>query len=148
AIVGLAPLTLARQVLAGSANSPGLFDRIGLLIEALRDGDPVFWTATSVCLLAVLVLLGVWAKTALEFRRAEARKRRRGGGRADAGGRQPLGRVVSSAPLGTSEKAVVIEVARLRWLLWTSVGLALAALGLYRSIPGHGFLEPLKAVLA
>jgi hypothetical protein len=147
AIFGLAPLTLARQVLADAAKSPGLFDRIGLLIEALRDGDPVIWTATSVCLLAVLVLLGVWAKTALEFRREQARNRRRGRGRADAGRRQPLGRVASSAPISTSEKAVVVEVARRRWLFWTSIGLALAALGLYRNIPGHSFLEPLKAVL-
>ena len=36
AMFGLAPLTLARQLLADSAKGPGLFDQIGLLIEALR----------------------------------------------------------------------------------------------------------------
>src|SRR5262245_29146918 len=101
AVFGLAPLTLARQFLADSAKRPGLFDRIGLLINALRDGDPVFWTAACVCLLVVLVILGVWAKTALEFRREEERNRRRGRGHADAGSRQPVGRVASSAPIAT-----------------------------------------------
>ena len=95
----------------------------------------------------MLVIVGVWAKTALEFRREEERDRRRGRGRADAGSRQPVGRVASSAPIATSEKAVVVEVARLRWLLWTSIGLAIAAVGLYRNIPGDNVLESIKAVL-
>jgi hypothetical protein len=147
AIVGLAPLTIARQFLAGSDKSPGLFDRIGLLIEALRNGDPVIWIATGVCLLVVLVLLGVWAKTALEFRRERERKNRRGRGRAEAGRRPRAGRVTGTAPIATSEKCVVVEVARLRWLLWTSIGLAIAAVGLYRNIHGNNAWETVKAVL-
>jgi hypothetical protein len=147
AIVGLAPLTITRQFLAGSANSPGLFDRIGLLIEALRNGDPVIWTATGACLLVVLVLLGLWAKTALEFRREKERKKQRGRGRPEAGRRQRAGRVIGTAPIAASEKCVVVEVARLRWLLWTSIGLAIAAVGLYRNIPGNSAWETIKAVL-
>src|SRR5262245_3021733 len=52
-----------------------------------------------------------------------------------------------AAPVTTSEKAVVVEVARLRWLLWTSIGLAVAAVGLYWKLPGSNVLEPIKAVL-
>jgi hypothetical protein len=42
---------------------------------------------------------------------------------------------------------VVVEVARLRWLLWTSIGLAIAAAGLYLNIPGNDVLKTIKAVL-
>jgi hypothetical protein len=52
-----------------------------------------------------------------------------------------------SALVTTSEKAVVVEIARLRWLLWTSIGLAVAAGGLYWKLPGSNLLEPIKAVL-
>jgi hypothetical protein len=110
AMFGLAPLTLAQHFLADFAKRPGLFDRIGLLIQALRDGDPVFWTATWVLLLFVLVILGVWAKTALEFKREEEWNRRRGRGRADAGRRQEVGGATGAAPIATSGSAW--------WLKW------------------------------
>ena len=130
AIFGLAPLALARQMVADADNIPGLFEQIGLLIKALRDGDPVFWTITCIFLLAALVILGVWAKTASEFRREEERHRRRGRGEADARGRPSLGVGASYAPIAISEKVVVVEMARLRWLLWTSIALAVAAIAL------------------
>ena len=53
-----------------------------------------------------------------------------------------------AAPVTTSEKAVIVEVARLRWLLWTSIGFAVAAVGLYWKLPGSNILEPIKAVLS
>jgi hypothetical protein len=147
AIFGLAPVTLTLQFLEDSAKKPGLFGRIGLLIRALREGDPVIWTATCVFLLVVLVIVGLWVKTALEFRREDERKGRRGRGRAEAGSRPPAGRPTTPVPMATSEKGVVIEVARLRWLLWTSIGLALAAVGLYRALAGYHVWELGKAVL-
>jgi len=52
------------------------------------------------------------------------------------------------APVTTSEKAVVVEVARLRWLLWTSIGFAAAAVGLYWKLPGSNILVPINAVLS
>jgi len=52
-----------------------------------------------------------------------------------------------SAPVTTSEKAVVVEVARLRWLVWTCIAFAIAAVGLYWKMPGSNVLEPIKAVL-
>jgi hypothetical protein len=148
AMVGLAPLTLARQLFADLAKRPGWFGRIGRLIDALRDGDLVIWTATGVFLLIVLVIGGVWAKTAFEFRREEERNRRRGRGRTDAASSQPAGRVPSSALKATSEKAVAVEVARLRWLLWTSIGLAVAAVGLYWNLTESKVLESILAALS
>jgi hypothetical protein len=53
-----------------------------------------------------------------------------------------------AAAVTTSEKAVVVEVARLRWLLWTSIGFAAAAVGLYGKLPGSNIVEPIRAVLS
>jgi hypothetical protein len=41
----------------------------------------------------------------------------------------------------------VIEVARLRWLLWTSIGLAFAALGLYLDLTSSKVFEAIRASL-
>src|SRR5437762_3319814 len=53
-----------------------------------------------------------------------------------------------AAPVTTSENAVVVELARLRWLLWTGIGFAVAAVALYWRIPGSNILEPIKAILS
>jgi hypothetical protein len=42
----------------------------------------------------------------------------------------------------------VVEVARLWWPLWTGIGLAVAAVGLYRSLSEHNVGELLKALLS
>jgi hypothetical protein len=51
------------------------------------------------------------------------------------------------APAKTSEKVVVVQVARLRWLLWASIGLAIPAVSLYLDLRGRNVLEPIKAIL-
>ncbi|HJZ58914.1 MAG TPA: hypothetical protein VKE74_28480 [Gemmataceae bacterium] len=52
------------------------------------------------------------------------------------------------ASVTTSEKAVAIDLARAWWLLWTSVGCVVAAVGVYRAFPGAHFTDKAKAVLA
>src|SRR6185436_9729809 len=48
----------------------------------------------------------------------------------------------------TSEKAVVVDVARVRWLLTAGIGMIVAAFGLYLALPGRNILEPIRAVLS
>jgi hypothetical protein len=88
AVFGLAPVAVTRQVLAARAEEPGWLARIGLLIEALREGEPVIWALTLVLLLIVLVILAVWAKTARDFRREEEEQNRRRTGALDRGKRR------------------------------------------------------------
>jgi hypothetical protein len=47
----------------------------------------------------------------------------------------------------SSEQAVVVEVARMRWLLWATIGLAVAAGGVYWDLPGSNILQPIQGVL-
>src|SRR5579859_3587130 len=51
-----------------------------------------------------------------------------------------------SAPGLAFEKAVIVEVARMRWLLWTSIGFAIAVGLMYWQLPGSSILDPVKAV--
>jgi hypothetical protein len=50
-------------------------------------------------------------------------------------------------PETTREKAVVVEVARVWWLLWVGIGCAVAAVGVWRAFPAGHVPDKVKAGL-